>query len=335
MYYAGLDIHKKSISVVIKDHSGKIMQETKIKSTKNNITDWIQNAPHPLSVVMEATLFTGWIYDLLLDYVQEITVANPLMLSYISKAKHKNDSLDANKLCDLLRIGMIPETYMLPPEVRAVRELLRYRNWLISQCSRFKNKITGELMMNGHEFNKKKIHNKGYFYDLLNSLNSDKGVIEILGLSRRQLEVLQQLERRVKKLIYTYPEITERVNLLTTIPGVGEITALTWALEVWEPKRFANYKKAISYCGLCSGQNQSGEHDKRGPLSKQRNKKLQWVLVEAAKIAVHRIKDPTLVSIYQKTAAKKNKNAATIAVARQLVKWLMAVDKRGTAFVAA
>lgn len=122
---------------------------------------------------------------------------------------------------------------------------------------------------------------------------------------------------------------------MTTIPGVGEITALTWVLEVWDPTRFGNYKKAISYCGLCSGQNQSGDQEKRGPLSKQRNKRLQWVLIEAAKVAVHRVKDPKLVSIYQETAARKNKNAATVAAARQMVKWLMAVDKRGTAFVAA
>lgn len=122
---------------------------------------------------------------------------------------------------------------------------------------------------------------------------------------------------------------------MTTIPGVGEITALTWVLEVWDPTRFSNYKKAISYCGLCSGQNQSGDQEKRGPLSKQRNKRLQWVLIEAAKVAVHRVKDPTLVTIYQETAARKNKNAATVAAARQMVKWLMAVDKRGTAFVVA
>jgi transposase len=335
MYYAGLDVHKKTISVMIKDQLGNVQEKTKIKSKKNDIINWAKNAPSPLSVVLEATLFTGWIYDVLIHYVDNITVANPIMLSYISKAKNKNDKIDANKLCDLLRVNMIPETYMLPPKVRQVRELLRYRNWLLAQCTRFKNKINGELMMNGHEFNKKKLHNKGYFQELLDSLETDKNLLEILNMSRNQLELLKQLERRVKRLIYTHPEITERVELLTTIPGVGEITALTWTLEVWEPTRFSNYKKAISYCGLCAGQDQSGEKTKRGPLSKQRNKRLQWVLIEAAKVAVHRIKDPTLVSIYQKTAAKKNNNAATVAVARHLVKWLMAVDKRGTPFVAA
>ena len=95
MHYAGLDIHKKTISVAVKDQMGNILQQKKVKSRKHEIIGWAQNAPQPLSVVMEATLFTGWIYDLLLHYVDEITVANPVMLSYITKAKNKNDKLDS------------------------------------------------------------------------------------------------------------------------------------------------------------------------------------------------------------------------------------------------
>jgi len=67
-----------------------------------------------------------------------------------------------------------------------------------------------------------------------------------------------------------------------TIPAVGPITALTWALEVGEVSRFSSIKKAISYCGRCGAEQSSGEYVKRTPISKQRNKHLQCVLVEAA-----------------------------------------------------
>ena len=70
-----------------------------------------------------------------------------------------------------------------------------------------------------------------------------------------------------------------------TIPAVGPITALTWALEVGEVKRFSSIKKAISYCGLCGDEKSSAGIRKRTPISKQRNKHLQTVLVEAAKMA--------------------------------------------------
>jgi len=95
MQYAGLDIHKKTIFVAVKDQMGNILQQKKIKSQKHKIIKWAQNGLQPLSVLMEATLFTGWIYDLLLHYVAEITVANPVMLSSITKARNKNDKLDS------------------------------------------------------------------------------------------------------------------------------------------------------------------------------------------------------------------------------------------------
>ena len=70
-----------------------------------------------------------------------------------------------------------------------------------------------------------------------------------------------------------------------TIPAVGPITALTWALEVGEVKRFSSIKKAISYCGLCGAEKSSADTIQRTPLSKQRNKHLQTILIEAAKLA--------------------------------------------------
>lgn len=70
-----------------------------------------------------------------------------------------------------------------------------------------------------------------------------------------------------------------------TIPGVGEVTALTWVLETGEPEHFGSIKQAVSYCGLCSAQHESAGKEMRGPISKKRNKHIQTILVEAAKIA--------------------------------------------------
>jgi transposase len=79
--------------------------------------------------------------------------------------------------------------------------------------------------------------------------------------------------------------LRERIERLMTIPAVGPITALTWALEVGDVGRFSSIKKAISYCGLCGAERSSGESMQRTPLSKQRNRHLQTILIEAAKMA--------------------------------------------------
>ncbi len=107
--------------------------------------------------------------------------------------------------------------------------------------------------------------------------------------------------------------------------------ALTWALEVGEASRFRSLRRAISYCGLCSRQNNSAGKDKRGPISKQRNPHLQTVLVEVAKIAPQW--NPALAELHAREIEHGHRNRATLAVARKLVAYLLAVDRRQTAFV--
>jgi transposase len=122
----------------------------------------------------------------------------------------------------------------------------------------------------------------------------------------------------------------DRVERLMTIPAVGPITALTWVLEVGEVQRFSSIKKAVSYCGLCGAEKSSANSVQRTPLSKQRNKHLQTTLIEAAKMAPRN--SPELAMLYDKEKQKGNANRATLAVARKLVAYLMAVDRRQGAF---
>jgi transposase len=112
---------------------------------------------------------------------------------------------------------------------------------------------------------------------------------------------------------------------------VGPVTALTWALEIGDVKRFPSLKQAISYCGLCGDEKSSADIAKRTPLTKQRNKHLQTVLVEAAKMAPRRSSD--LAMVYEKEKMKGNKNRATLAVARKMVAYLLAVDRGEREFV--
>src|SRR5258708_8858718 len=101
-----------------------------------------------------------------------------------------------------------------------------------------------------------------------------------------------------------------------TIPAVGPITALTWALEVGDVQRFSSIKKAISYCGLCGAENSSANIIKRTPLSKQRNKHLQTTLIEAAKMAPRN--SVNLPMLYDPDKQQGNANPAPLPVARKL-----------------
>jgi transposase len=115
---------------------------------------------------MEATIFTGWIYDHPLPHADKVKVAHPLMLRAIAAAKKKNDKIDAAKIADCLRCDFLPECHMAPTEIRDRRRTLRYRNLLVRQTVQMKNRVSGLLMETGVSYNKRRLHKVGYFADL-------------------------------------------------------------------------------------------------------------------------------------------------------------------------
>jgi transposase len=330
--YIGFDIHKKTISFCDKAQDGTILEEGTIPALRNKLLAWAKARPRPWMGAMEATLFTGWIYDLLKPLAQELKVAHPPMLKAIAAAKKKNDKVDARMIADLLRCNLLPECYMAPVAIRDLRRMLRYRNLVVRQTTRMKNRMAGLLMETGVAYNKQRLHGKAYFSELLEgSLQEVPGsVVELLKLSRGQVEFFVAIQRRLLKGLREHPELSQRVMRLQSIPGVGEILALSWALEVGEKDRLPSMARAVSYCGLTSAQHSSAGKEQRGPISKQRNRHLQTVLIEAAKLAPRY--NSQLAAVHERELQRGNRNRATLAVARKLVAYLMAVDKSGQPF---
>lgn len=141
-----------------------------------------------------------------------------------------------------------------------------------------------------------------------------RSVMELLKLSRGQLEFFAAIQRRLLKGLCANPDLSERVARLQTIPGVGEIMALSWALEVGEVDRLASIAQAASYCGLTSAQHNSAGKEQRGPISRQRNKHLQTILIEAAKLAP--CHNPQLAAVHERELQRGNRTRATLAVAQ-------------------
>ena len=166
MYYIGLDVHKKTISYCVKDASGLVHREGTIGATRNELDWWMKTLPQPWTVAMEATIFTGWIYDHLLPHAAQVKVAHPLMLRAIALAKKKNDRIDAGKIADCLRCDFLPECHMASTEIRDRRRSLRYRHLLVRQMVQMKNRVSGLLLETGVSHNKQRLHKVRYFQEL-------------------------------------------------------------------------------------------------------------------------------------------------------------------------
>jgi transposase len=334
MYFIGLDVHKKTISYCVKDAAGREHREGKVRATRCDLDSWIATLPQPRTIAMEATIFTGWIYDHLLPHAERVKVAHPLMLRAIAAAKKKNDRIDAAKIADCLRCDFLPECHIAPTEMRDRRRFLRYRNLVQRQTVQMKNRISGLLMETGVSYDKLRLHRMGYFDELLSTNEEVRDNIRpLLKICRQQIDRAIRLDSTLLRTLERDPLLSDRLKRLRTIPGVGPITALTWVLEVGDTSRFRSIKQAISYCGLCGEEKRSADKVMRTPISKQRNKHIQRVLVEAARLAPRYSEE--LALLYEREQQRGNANRAVLAVARKMVAYLLAVDRRNTDFIPA
>jgi transposase len=331
IHYIGFDVHKKSISYCVKLADGTIVEEDKLAARRATLRQWAGKRTEPWQGAMEATLFSAWIYDTLKPFASKLEMGHPAMMKAIGASKKKNDRLDARKISDLVRANLVPACWVAPAEIRELRRMLRYRSLVVNQAVRMKNKISGLLMESGAEYNKKRLHGEKYFAEMLENLEEvPDSVKELLQLSRGALESFQATQQQLLVNLAQHPQLAERVKRLSSIGGVGNVTALTWALEIGDPHRFSSIGDAVSYCGLTSALIVSAEKQQRGPISKQRNPHLQAVLIEAAKLAPRW--NPQLKELHQRELQHGHRNRATLEVARKLVAYLLAVDKSGKDF---
>lgn len=330
-HYIGFDVHKKTVSYCIKTADGQIVEEGRLPALRAKLTEWAAARKHAWQGAMEATLFSAWIYDTLKPYAEQLQMGHPARMKAITAGKKKCDHLDARTIADPLRCNLLPACYVLSPEMRDLRRLLRYRNLAVQQSVRMQNKIAGLLMETGTSFVKEKLHGKKYFASLIQTLEEvPESVKDLLRMSRGAMEMFQNTQKRLIQRLLADPKLGPRVERLASIPGVGPITALTWALEIADPHRFSSNSDAMSYCGLTSALHSSAGKEQRGPISKQRNSWLQTALIEAAKLAPRW--NPQLAAVHARELERGHRNRATLQVARKLVAYLMAVDKSAQPF---
>lgn len=336
-YYVGLDVHRRSISYCVLWPDGKLVREGKVASTREDLAAWARTIPGPWCGGLEATICSHWMYWHLKPYAAEMKMGQPARLKAISEAKRKNDTVDARTLANLLRCDLFPGCYVLSPEHEKLRRQLRYRSFLVRIEVMLKNKAAGLLIENGVLYDTRRLHGKKYFSALLEELDTtqivDRELKQLMEFGRTELERLKAVDRGILAQLLRDSLLSERVARLRGIRGVGEVTALLWALETGDPARFPNEKHAISYCGLCAAQRESAGKQQRGPLSKQRNVALQTGLLEAAHLAIQH--NPDLKLIYEAQYAKGPKSRAILEVARRLVRRLLAIDRQYAASLAA
>ncbi len=268
-------------------------------------------------MVVESTYNWYWLIDGLMEAVYKVHLANPAAIQQYSGIKHTNDKSDAIWLAHMLRLGILPEGYIYPKEIRPIRDLLRKRLMLVRHRTSHILSLENMILRNTTiKYNCKAIkaltdetiHELFSEEHLIMSAQSDKAIIDFLTEESKKLEkaVIKQV-----KLKYPYR------NLLT-VNGIGEILGITIMLESGDMDRFKTGSNYSSYCRCVSSRKESNGKKKGEGNKKNGNRYLSWAYVEAANFM--RRYNEEAKQWCQRKASKTNQIVATKALANKISK---------------
>jgi len=312
----GLDVHRDFCQVAIAD-GGRARSAGRIATTPQQLELFAQSLAPTDRVVLEATGNALAIARILEPHVAEVVLAHAKQVRAISHARIKTDKVDAKVLADLLAAGLIPAVWIGDERVRMLRRLVSRRRGLVKRRTQVKNEISAVLHRNlkGRNPASDPFGKKGRAWIAAQQLPIDER-LSVDGCLR-QLDFLTGELAQVDAIIAEHALGDEDVRRLITIPGIDVVTAVTLAAVIGDVRRFPTARHLVGYLGLHPTVRQSGSGPARhGRVSKEGPAAARHVLVEAAWSAA---KSPgPLRAFAQRTAARRGRHVATVAVARKL-----------------
>jgi transposase len=330
----GLDLGDRFSYQHALDADGECLEEGRIRTTHEGLRQRFENVERA-RVVMEAGTHSPWVERLLEALGHEVIVANPRKLRAIYDNDSKSDQVDAEYLA---RIGRLDPKLLAGIEhrgeeaqaqlavIRSRDMLVRTRTHLISHCRGIVKSMGGRLPpCSAPAFPAKVAEHVppallpalGPILDQLKQINA-----QIRGYDR-------EVERLTER---DYPETAR----MTQVTGVGALTALTFALVIEDPSRFAKSRTVGAYLGLRPRQSDSGDRQPQLRITKAGNPLMRRLLVQsAAYILGPHGPDCDLRRFGERIAARGGKSArkrARVAVARKLAVLLHRLWVSGEAY---
>ena len=312
--YVGIDVHRKRSQVAVVAEDGKVQLNKNTVNGTEPLLRLIGDLPAGTPVAFEAAFGWGWLLRLLEDYGFDPHLVHPLQCKAIASARLKNDKVDAATLAQLLRADLLPEAWIAPAEVRQLRALLRHRAGLVRLGTQQRNRIHAVVADFGYDRSGSYLSGPGRGW--LAGLDLPATSREVVADCLAVIDGLAPAIDRIDGELRAHAKADPRVKTLTTLPGVGQFTALVMVAEIGDISRFPSARKLASWAGLTPTVRGSDRTVRHGHISKQGSAWLRWVLNQAAQTAK---RSPEFAASYAAIAKRRGKKIATIAIARKLL----------------
>jgi len=343
MLHAGLDLSRKKLDVCLLFGRGEHLDQLAVAPDVDSLRTLARRVEEvhrqPVCAVIESMTGARIVPDTLEQQGWSVEIADAQKVKGLAPLACKTDKIDSQVLAVLSHRDLVPAIWLPDPSVREERELARFRLHLVKHKSALKCRIHSTLINFGKPCP---------FTDLFGV--EGRRLLKRLqvpepwrGNITASIELIDDLERQIAEINRRLKEGHAEhpyVPLLLTVPGIGWVLAFTIAAEIGEIERFPSPEKLAGYTGLCPRVNQSGEKDRRGPLTKHGPTYLRWALLEAT---MHALRHPAYSERYERTKRRLGKQrgakVAQVDLARRLAHaiWHMLSRKekfapRGAAF---
>lgn len=322
MNHLGIDVGKRKCRAALKDDRGRILDEFFFGNSYQGILELIKRIPDhgtkKCNAVLEST-GNMWmrIHDTLEDNGIDTILANTYKTKIIAQAKIKSDKLDARILSDLLRTGLVYESYVPVKEFREKRSLVRHRIALSRTKIKLANKIHAILDKYEYRTELTDIFGRSGI-NWLKSLSVSPIDKIILNTTLSSIETIDNQIEIVSKEIARYAwQDCQDIKILLSITGIDIFSAMLISTEIVDITRFSTPWKLVSYAGLAPSTRESSGKIKTGRITKQGSPLLRWILVQCSLSAIRH--DHHMRTFYERIKQRKGHGKAIVATAKEML----------------
>jgi transposase len=326
MMIIGCDYHPSWQQICWLDTATGETAEKKLGHASGEAEKFYRQLSGPALIGMESTGNCQWFVEMATTAGHDVWIGDAARIRASEVRQQKNDRRDAALILKLLVEGRFPRIWTPSGEEKDLRQLLIHRYKLVRIRVQVKNELQHLAMNQG-------VTKKGRLWSKAGEKVLRELPLKPWGSRRREdlFKVREMLNGQIALLDQAVVEVAqknEKARLLMTQPGVGPITSLAFVLTMGDVSRFQRGKQVASYLGLIPREYSSGGKQRLGSISKQGNRFMRMLLVEAAQTAVR--SDPQMRQEYLHRCHRKPKGVAKVAAARKLairLYWMLRTNR--------
>ena len=256
--YIGLDVHQESIAIAVLNSAGKLVMESIVETKASTLLDFLHGLRGELHVTLEEGTWAAWLYDVLKPHVQKIVVCNPRRNALLKEGS-KSDKVDARKLAELLRTGMLRAVYHGENGLRTLREFARSYLTISKDQRRVTSRLKALYRSWGIPCAGRQVYAPRH-RELWLSKIAHAGVRRRAELLYQQLDGLLVLRHTVRGELLAESRKHQAVKILRQIPSIGPLRATLLLALMQTPHRFRSKRQLWTYSGLGVETHDSAQH---------------------------------------------------------------------------